>query len=201
MRYLPSLKAIAAALAVFEGACGLPQASGSAAQSTAAVACPAKAFRQFQPFMRTIGNPTTSPSVFHISQDSNRTRIAQVMTFSGVPASATNMTLEWSVSPPPRVFTANGSATSEVHALDASILNLSSFSEKNVEAAASNVTFGQAAFDFWPDSPTQTSHLVSSKPIKVTSDISFRSRLLLGKAGDVRIEQNANNGWLLKYDC
>jgi hypothetical protein len=173
----------------------------SAAVNSTQIGCPAKGHRQFQPYLRTIGDPSTSPSRFHISENTAGNRTEQILTFSNIPGTAANLSLQWAVSEPPRTFTANGSATAEVHLLDASVLNLGNLTKNNVDAAASPTTIGQAAFDFWPDSTTQSTHLVSSKRIPPAQEISFRVRLLLGMAGDVVIEQNEENGWLLSYDC
>jgi hypothetical protein len=178
-----------------------PTSTPSTSVNNTQAACPTKGHRQFQPYLRTVGDSSTSPSRFHISQDAAGNRTEQTFTFSNIPATAANLSLQWSVSEPPRTFTANGSATAEVHSLDASILDLHNLTKENVDAAASPTTIGQAAFDFWPDSQTQSAHLVSSKPIPPAREISFRVRLLLGMAGDVVIEQNEENGWLLKYDC
>jgi hypothetical protein len=189
----------------FTSALALPQGTPGPAPPTAInntrAACPTKAYRQFQPYLRTIGDPSTSPSRFYISEDNAGNRTEQVFTFSNIPPTAANLTLQWYVSEPPRTFTASGASTAELHLLDASILVVEHLTKEHVDNAASPTTTGQAAFDFWPDSPTQSTHVVSSKFIAPAPDISFRVRLLLGHAGDVVIEQNEQNGWLLKYDC
>lgn len=167
--------------------------------------CSGIGHKKFQPVLKTINNADADPTVFHVRNVAG-TKFSQIMTFSGLPASATNLYLQWAQSASPREFTTIGAGTVAVFMLDATRLPLyGNLTQEAVEAAiditrVSNAgRIGSAAFDGWPQFRTARDHLVGTVNATGQSQLSFY--LVLQDQGDVRLAQDEANGWFLKYDC
>jgi hypothetical protein len=201
---------LAASMAImFNLAAALPLLDFASATTThiskRAVSCPATGVKQFLPLLRTINDPTTDPNVLHVENDT--ATVSQVMTFSEIPATASNFVLWWAQSAPPRDFTAVGGGTVAVYALDSVKLPTDATLTPEIVDAAIDTTIGpfgtgrigSGAFGGWPAVETQQDHLVGTVDSAAKPELSFR--LTLQEKGDVRLVQNEENGWFLRYDC
>jgi hypothetical protein len=194
--------------AILSTAASLPITSSSSSLLPRQVACPSIGNKQFQPVLRTINDNTTNPQTFHVRNDTTaRVEISQVITFSNLPATATNYYLQWAQSTSPQEFVTVGGGTVAVYTLDTTKLPAEGVLTPAIVEAAIDVTvgphgtgrIGSAAFGGWPDVPTAREHLVGEANATTQSQLSFR--LTLQEPGDVHLLQDAANGWFLKYDC
>lgn len=184
----------------------LPQATTSSTLDTR-VTCPAKNNRQFLPNLRTINDATTDPNVFHVANDTAGSSVSQVMTFANFPVTATEINLYWAQSVPPHDFTATGAAVVDVYFLDSSKSPVDGTLTPEIVSASIDTRvgpygtgkIGAGGFAGWPAVQTQQDHLVGAVNATATSELSFL--LVLQDTGDVRLMEDAQNGWFLSYNC
>ncbi len=170
-----------------------------------AVACPATGVKQFLPVLQTINDPSTDPNVFHVANGT--ATVSQIATFSDIPATASNFVLWWAQAAAPIDFTATGGGTVAVYALDSTKLPANATLTPDIVDAAIDVTIGpfgtgrigSGAFGGWPAVLTQQDHLVGLVNSTAKPQLSFR--LTLQELGDVRLVENDQIGWFLRYDC
>jgi hypothetical protein len=173
--------------------------------STRHVNCSGTEHKQFQPTLRTVNNADADPTVFHVRSVTG-TKFSQIMTFPGLPPTATNFYLQWAQSASPKEFTTIGAGTVAVFLLNATSLPLYGNSTQLAVEAAIDLTsgshagrVGSAAFGGWPEFRAARNHLVGAVNATGQSYMSFY--LVLQEQGDVRLVQDEVNGWFLKYDC
>jgi hypothetical protein len=193
--------------ALLGAAAALPITESTSSILPRQAACPSIGNKQFQPVLRTINDITTNPQAFHVRNDTAaRVEVSQVMTFSNLPATATNFYLQWAQSSP-QDFVTVGGGTVAVYTLDTTKLPVDGVLTPEVVEAAIDLTvgphgtgrIGSAAFGGWPDVTSPREHLVGEVNATAAPQLSFR--LTLQEPGDVRLLQDAANGWFLKYDC
>ncbi|KAE8155353.1 hypothetical protein BDV25DRAFT_146515 [Aspergillus avenaceus] len=130
----------------------------------------------FQPQMQTIiegADPISTPN-FNVSNTAD-TKWEQTMTFK-LPADAKSCSINWAV-PADRNFQAGQNAV--------------------VRAYQDGKSIGSGDFTGWPDVEGPHSHTVGPAECKETLEL----RLALDKESHVFLEQGAETGWYVQYDC
>ena len=149
---------------------------------------------------------TANSTFLWVSQDSNgRNRRDQVMVFSGVPATAKNCQLRWTVPDKERIFAFAHNGLMEVYPLKLDnkkfkdVLGEKKITWDSVKGLKPEKNSGTADTTNWPQVEPARLHLVGALPTCGTEIAVLLS--LKGEQGAVIIGQKEGHGFFVEYDC
>lgn len=156
----------------------------------------------YQPTMNTIfpafPDASSKGSELWISQSTNPSNTRQqVVTFSGIPFTAQNCSLNWSSGS--TSFNVSGSGLTDVSLVNgppSAVIN------SKVISAAVGMKIGAADFTNWPQQKDASAyqHIVGSAP-NCSAEMTFMVGIAVGNVGEVRLQLDQESGFYVEYEC